>query len=232
MATADTLLVRPFELRTWQRDELVALQADSYAESVLGAAQDGLADYLGFDPFIHKVVRFQPSWSMPGGMPSTYQPWTALGAGAPIVQVSAASYEETEGYYTVSVASGARHLEVLTTDPLPPLVDLYQGWRSSQHSLDGAGETIDLTGLDDLEDLAALPPVVPSVIHAALCNAATYLARYATQAGMSSYTVDLGSQVKTVETVTPMNAANALSGRTSELGAIYGTCHRYRRLTV
>jgi len=240
MAVADTLLVTPAELLAYSRSEVAALEdvaPDGYGALVLAAAQASLASYLGYDPFVHRVVRFRPTWYVASGMPTTYEPFAALGPGGAVVQVDASEYEETPGTYTVTIAADGAvgypvAVEVEASDPLPPALDVWAGWRSSNHTLDGAGGTVALTSLPGLADLEALPPLPPPDVRAALCHAALYLARYATQAGLSAQTVDLGAQVKTVETVAAMNDVNVLIGQTPEITAIYQRCHRHRRVTA
>lgn len=220
---SDTLLVTATELQAFQRNELSALDTDSYAEEMLAQAQGGLERYLGYNPFVNKITRFEPEWKR--RVISEYVPYETLVYGAPVVQVDATDYESSSGYYTVAISADGFKMEVTPSNPLPLVVDVWAGWRSSNHNLDGSDSKVDLTELDGLDELSALPPEVPSLMKAALCNAAVYYARYAVKLGLNSYSVDLGAQVKQVETVI------GLEGK-SELEAIYSQCHKYRRFSV
>jgi hypothetical protein len=175
------------------------------------------------------VTRFFPGWEIPA-VPSQYVPYRALGNGPPIVQVDASDYEDTPGYYTVAISADGLSLEVLTSDPLPYVLDVFEGWRGVNHSITGAGSTIDLNTLPGLTDLTVLPAEAPQLVKAVIMDAATYLARYATTVGQQSYTLDLGAQIKTSENVAALNDVNSLIGRTNELTAIYARCHRWRRV--
>ena len=144
---ASRLLVTLDDFRVWQRSRVAALDSDDdYALLALGAAQEGLRDYLGFDPLIHRTPRRRLKWNYPSGqvngrvVTSDGVPWEAYGSGSgPVVQVDASPYVPTGSeadYYTVTIGEGV--IEVASTDPLPAFADLYEGWRGSHHTLDGA----------------------------------------------------------------------------------------------
>lgn len=224
MALADTLIVTAAELQAFGRGEVSALETDAYAETLLSAVQGSFAGWLGYDPLVHKVTRYRPAWAMPfGGFPSAY---TAHVAGPHVVQVSATEYEATAGYYTVAVSDDGRALEVLSTNPLPPIVDLWLGWRSSAHTLEG------LQALDGLDGLETLPREAPEEVKAALCTAAIYLAKYAVEVGEANTTVDLGSQTRTMESVRPLNDVNVLIGRVDEMRSAFALAHRWKRVSA
>lgn len=233
---ASRLLVTVDELRVWQRSRVGVLDADGdYAALALGAAQEGLRAYLGYDPLVHKTARRRLRWSYPTGavngrvVASDGVPWEAYGSGpAPVVQADPSPYVpagQGADYYTVTVSEDGTRLEVEAAEPLPAFADLYEGWRGSHHTLtDPAPDgSYLLTDLDGLSGLTALPPLVPDGLRLAITEAAIYYALRPRLLGVTSVEIDLGSQVKRAEMLREY----------ADLGAIYGLhAARYRRYNV
>lgn len=217
----DRLLVTADDLRVYDYARRVedVHKAKASAERFLGAAQEGLQTFLGYDPLVHRVPRRALRWRYPTGTvngriaASDGVPWEAHGAGTgPIVEASAAAYVPTgtaADYYTLSVSDDGHLLEVDAADPLPPFVDLYEGWRGAHHVIPAEGEEpgekeVDLRTLPGLSGLTALPPVLRDDLFTAICEAAIYLALRPALLGVDTVEVDLGSQVKRRERVLPL----------------------------
>lgn len=242
--SAASNLVTAAELADRERGALPALAEDAaLAASYLAAAQALLASVLGYDPLVHRVTRYRPRrWRNRAAEPVALgvplleaEPWEAYGpTPAPVVQASAAAYVpagEASDYYTVAINADGAGFEVAADNPLPPALDLYEGWRGSHHVLTspGAGQYA-LTALPGLSGLTTLPPEVPEALRAALCAAAVYLARQADRLGVVTVSTDVGAQVRTVETLAAANDVNTLIGRAPEAVASLRTAaFRYIR---
>lgn len=230
MAVTDTLLVTLAEARTWASSEVsLFATSDDYAAACIKSSQEVLRSVLGYDPFVHYEGRRRLAWYSPeaDGIPYI---WQGPG-GAPIVQVSADAYlpeGEVAGYYTLVIGADGHSVEVDPEDPLPSHADFFEGWRGSFHSLDGAGSTVDLNGLPGLAGLTTLPAEVPLAIKTAILMGAVYIARQGSFVGVQTSEIDIGAQVKRMESLAPYNAAGG-----PELVRMLATqAHAYRRLYV
>ena len=226
---AGRLLVTPDELRAYDYARRVEAlhndgtpEEDTFAERILGAAQDGLHGFLGYDPLVHKVTTRRLRWAYPTGtingraVASDGVPWVAYGAGTgPIVQVDAGPYGPSgePDYYTVTISADGYTLNVASdVGRLPAFVDLWEGYRGTQHVIsDAPGEgEVDLRTLDGLDGLEALPPLLPDGFFTAICEAALFLALRPGLLGVTTVEVDTGAQVKRIEGARPLADLTAI----------------------
>lgn len=95
----------------------------------------------------------------------------------------------------------------------------FVGWRNAGHTLD------ELKTFDGLGDLAALPPPLPADVQAAIVEHATFILnrRAGGHVGRTSVTTQVGQNQHRTERGFSLSEVNRLTGRGTEIAAIWDT---------
>ena len=164
ISTAD-LLVTPEEL---EEAALASLALDvSSAESddsrqvalALRDAQALVENDLCRSLLVHPVTEYVHRWSYDGrrGVYLAFLsewPFVALQAGSAVTVAD-------HGFAVEAARPGSQRATATRAPGGTDALAYYAGYRGRQHTLDGAGDSTDLTALDGLGDLATLPPLLP-----------------------------------------------------------------------
>jgi hypothetical protein len=157
-----------------------------FAEACVGAAQEALAAFLGYDPFLHPVVQYAGPYAAHYDADArTYGVYTT---DRPVAFVR-----------TAGVTGAAGRLSY-TTAPTGGRFDYFAGWVRRDMDLDDVNAALALTG-DDVVTAAefAAAPVCPLAVEVALAQGAAVQASVSTSGalGQSSRTQDWGQNQTT-----------------------------------